>query len=81
MWGVPHPLFRAAKARWVKEGTSYVARDGELVPRPNPDAMSGERYFSAAGGLMTTAEGDARFAARTVCRHSARADVGQLAPR
>ena len=42
--------------------SSYVPRDGKLAPRPNPDSMSGERYFSAAGGLMTTAEDYARFA-------------------
>src|SRR5690606_19308071 len=41
---------------------SYAARNGRLEPRPNPDSMSGERYFSAAGGLMTTAEDYARFA-------------------
>ncbi|HEX7080794.1 MAG TPA: serine hydrolase domain-containing protein [Gammaproteobacteria bacterium] len=32
------------------------------MPREDPDSMSGERYFSAAGGLMTTAEDYARFA-------------------
>jgi CubicO group peptidase (beta-lactamase class C family) len=42
--------------------TSYVPRNGELVPRENPDSMSGERYFSAAGGLMTTARDYAQFA-------------------
>jgi len=42
--------------------TTYVSRNGELVPREDPDSMSGERYFSAAGGLMTTARDYARFA-------------------
>lgn len=42
--------------------TSYVARDGGLEPRENPDSMSGPRYFSAAGGLMTTARDYAQFA-------------------
>jgi CubicO group peptidase (beta-lactamase class C family) len=41
--------------------TTYVTRDGELVPRDDPDSMSGERYFSAAGGLMTTARDYAQF--------------------
>jgi CubicO group peptidase (beta-lactamase class C family) len=49
----------AQRARLV---TSYVARNGELVLRENPDSMSGERYFSAAGGLMTTASDYAQFA-------------------
>jgi CubicO group peptidase (beta-lactamase class C family) len=49
----------AQRARLV---TSYVPRNGELVPRDNPDSMSGERYFSAAGGLMTTARDYAQFA-------------------
>ncbi|HEY8520570.1 MAG TPA: serine hydrolase domain-containing protein [Gammaproteobacteria bacterium] len=50
---------REQRARLV---TSYVERNGELVPRENPDSMSGERYFSAAGGLMTTARDYAQFA-------------------
>src|SRR5690606_28149857 len=35
--------------------TSYNATADGLAPRNNPDSMSGERYFSGAGGLMTTA--------------------------
>lgn len=42
--------------------TSYISRNGELVLRENPDSMSGERYFSAAGGLMTNASDYAQFA-------------------
>jgi CubicO group peptidase (beta-lactamase class C family) len=42
--------------------TSYIERNNELAPRENPDSMSGERYFSAAGGLMTTASDYAQFA-------------------
>jgi CubicO group peptidase (beta-lactamase class C family) len=42
--------------------TSYVRTNEGLVPRENPDSMSGAIYFSAAGGLMTTAEEYARFA-------------------
>jgi CubicO group peptidase (beta-lactamase class C family) len=33
-----------------------------LSPRPNPDSMSSPVYYSAAGGLMTTAADYARFA-------------------
>ncbi|MDR2215818.1 MAG: beta-lactamase family protein [Nevskiaceae bacterium] len=42
--------------------SSYVASPNGLQPRPDPDSMSGERYFSGAGGLMTSAESYARFA-------------------
>lgn len=42
--------------------TSYSLTDQGLVPRDNPDSMSGPRYFSGAGGLMTTAEAYAQFA-------------------
>ena len=41
--------------------SSYNYTDGALALRNNPDSMSGERYFSGAGGLMTTAEDYARF--------------------
>lgn len=41
--------------------TSYVLEDGKLVPRQNPDSMSGEVFFSGAGGLMASAESYARF--------------------
>ena len=40
----------------------YQRRDGALQPNTNPDSMSGQRYFSGAGGLMTTAETYAQFA-------------------
>ena len=40
----------------------YQRRDGVLQPNANPDSMSGQRYFSGAGGLMTTAETYAQFA-------------------
>jgi CubicO group peptidase (beta-lactamase class C family) len=42
--------------------TSYIRRNNELVPRDDPDDMSGDRYFSAAGGVMTTARDYAQFA-------------------
>jgi CubicO group peptidase (beta-lactamase class C family) len=42
--------------------TSYTRTASGLVPRDNPDSMSSPRYFSGAGGLMTTAEAYAQFA-------------------
>jgi CubicO group peptidase (beta-lactamase class C family) len=50
---------RAQRERIV---TSYTLSDGALTERENPDSMSGERYFSGAGGLMTTARDYAQFA-------------------
>jgi CubicO group peptidase (beta-lactamase class C family) len=42
--------------------TSYIADEsGKLQLRNNPDAMSGEIFFSAAGGLMASAEAYAQF--------------------
>ncbi len=41
--------------------SSYNYAGGELQERSNPDSMSGERYFSGAGGIMTTAPDYARF--------------------
>lgn len=60
--GMTETTFWPTAAQRVRLVSSYVAQNGELAPRPNPDSMSGERYFSAAGGLMTTAEDYARFA-------------------
>jgi CubicO group peptidase (beta-lactamase class C family) len=42
--------------------SSYVAGPKGLQPRPDPDSMSGEHYFSGAGGLIASAESYARFA-------------------
>ncbi len=43
--------------------TSYnVDAEGKLQLRNNPDSMSGEIFFSAAGGLMASAEAYAQFA-------------------
>ena len=42
--------------------SSYNLTDDGLQLRNNPDSMSGERYFSAAGGLMSSVESYARFA-------------------
>lgn len=41
--------------------TSYVLNDGKLEPRNNPDSMSGEIFYSGAGGLMASAEAYAQF--------------------
>ncbi len=60
--GMADTTFWPTPAQRERLASSYVARDGELSARPNPDSMSGDRYFSAAGGLMTTAEDYARFA-------------------
>jgi len=42
--------------------TSYPRGEQGLEPRDNPDSMSGARYFSGAGGLMSTASAYAQFA-------------------
>jgi CubicO group peptidase (beta-lactamase class C family) len=42
--------------------TAYQRRDDKLVANADPDSMSGQKYFSGAGGLMTTAETYAQFA-------------------
>ena len=49
----------AQRARLV---TAYVQNATGLTPNPDPDSMSGEKYFSGGGGLMSTAESYARFA-------------------
>ena len=42
--------------------TLYGGGPNGLAPRPNPDSMSGEHYFSGAGGLMGSAEAYAKIA-------------------
>jgi CubicO group peptidase (beta-lactamase class C family) len=42
--------------------SSYSLRDEGLQPRNNPDSMSSPVYYSAAGGLMSSAESYAQFA-------------------
>ncbi len=42
--------------------TAYTFADGKLTPNADPDSMSGEKYFSGGGGLMSTADSYARFA-------------------
>jgi CubicO group peptidase (beta-lactamase class C family) len=54
--------FWPSAAQRSRLATVYQRRDGALVPSENPDSMSGEKYFSGAGGLMTTAESYAQFA-------------------
>jgi CubicO group peptidase (beta-lactamase class C family) len=53
--GMNETAFWPTPAQRARLVTSYIERNNELIPRENPDSMSGERYFSAAGGLMTTA--------------------------
>lgn len=59
--GMSDTTFWPTDAQRERLVTSYNATDEGLEPRSNPDSMSGERYFSGAGGLMTTAEEYARF--------------------
>jgi CubicO group peptidase (beta-lactamase class C family) len=42
--------------------SSYNLTDEGLQLRNNPDSMSGERYFSGAGGLMASGQSYAQFA-------------------
>jgi CubicO group peptidase (beta-lactamase class C family) len=42
--------------------SSYNLTENGLELRNNPDSMSGERYFSGAGGLISSAESYAQFA-------------------
>jgi CubicO group peptidase (beta-lactamase class C family) len=60
--GMQDVTFWPSGAQRARLATVYQRRDGALVPNENPDSMSGQRYFSGAGGLMTTAETYAQFA-------------------
>jgi CubicO group peptidase (beta-lactamase class C family) len=60
--GMQDATFWPSAAQRARLATVYQRRDGRLVPNDNPDSMSGERYFSGGGGLMTTAEAYAQFA-------------------
>jgi CubicO group peptidase (beta-lactamase class C family) len=60
--GMNDTSFWPDASRRARLAGSYVPREGKLVARENPDSMSGEKYFSAAGGLMTTARDYAQFA-------------------
>ena len=59
--GMNDTTFWPTDAQRERLVTSYNRNDEGLAERGNPDSMSGERYFSGAGGLMTTAEEYARF--------------------
>ncbi len=59
--GIRDMTFWPTDAQRERLVSSYNYADGALALRNNPDSMSGERYFSGAGGLMTTAEDYARF--------------------
>ncbi|HEY7672494.1 MAG TPA: serine hydrolase domain-containing protein [Gammaproteobacteria bacterium] len=60
--GMSDTTFWPTSAQRARLVTSYIRRNNELVPRENPDDMSGDRYFSAAGGVMTTARDYAQLA-------------------
>jgi CubicO group peptidase (beta-lactamase class C family) len=60
--GMNDTTFWPTSAQRARLVTSYIRRNNELVPRDDPDDMSGDRYFSAAGGVMTTARDYAQFA-------------------
>ena len=59
--GMSEVFFWPTPAQRARLVTAYQRRDSGLVPNENPDSMSGDRYFSGAGGLMTTAETYAQF--------------------
>ena len=60
--GMQDVTFWPSAAQRARLVTAYQRRDGALTANENPDSMSGQRYFSGAGGLMTTAETYAQFA-------------------
>lgn len=59
--GMDDTFFWPTSVQRERLANSYVQGEDGLTPRENPDSMSGERYFSGAGGLMTTAADYARF--------------------
>jgi CubicO group peptidase (beta-lactamase class C family) len=60
--GMRETFFWPTPAQHARLVTSYTKTANGLTPRENPDGMSSEKYFSGAGGLMSTAESYARFA-------------------
>jgi CubicO group peptidase (beta-lactamase class C family) len=60
--GMRETFFWPSDAQRARLVGSYVKSANGLAPRENPDSLSGEHYFSGAGGLMSTAESYARFA-------------------
>jgi CubicO group peptidase (beta-lactamase class C family) len=59
--GMQDAFFWPNDAQRARLATVYQRRDGALVPSDNPNSMSSPKYFSAAGGLMSTAETYAQF--------------------
>jgi CubicO group peptidase (beta-lactamase class C family) len=59
--GIEDMTFWPSDEQRARLVSSYNFSDGELQARNNPDSMSGEKYFSGAGGIMTTAQDYARF--------------------
>jgi CubicO group peptidase (beta-lactamase class C family) len=59
--GMQDATFWPSTAQRARLVTAYQRRDGALVPNADPDSMSGQKYFSGAGGLMATAESYAQF--------------------
>ena len=60
--GIEDATFWPSPAQRERLVNSYSRTDDGLVPRENPDSMSGPNYSSGAGGLMTTASDYGRFA-------------------
>jgi CubicO group peptidase (beta-lactamase class C family) len=60
--GMQDVFFWPSTAQRARLATAYQRRDSGLTPNANPDSMSGAKYFSGAGGLMTTAEAYAQYA-------------------
>ena len=60
--GMQDVTFWPSAAQRARLATVYQRREGVLQPSANADSMSGDTYFSGAGGLMTTAETYAQFA-------------------
>ena len=59
--GMQDITFWPTAAQRARLATVYQRREGLLQPSANADSMSGDKYFSGAGGLMTTAETYAQF--------------------
>ena len=78
--GMSDTFFWPTAAQRERLVMSYQLGENGLEPRANPDSMSGETYFSGAGGLMTTAEDYAQFAMMLANRGSLNG-VRLLAPR
>jgi CubicO group peptidase (beta-lactamase class C family) len=60
--GMKETFYWPTTAQRERLVTEYTLSQGKLAAAPDPDSMSGEKYFSGGGGLMSTAESYARFA-------------------